>query len=189
MFLLQATSYCSFISLSDFADLAQVIIALANLFLAGYLFFYQFNKDKKIELQTAKLNEQNIKLQWFKELVVQPNLASINQFYINLQGIKGRITSNDLSVAQKEEINNFVKDELSGIRKSFVDVLLQVDKSFSDKILENLDELVDTITNSIFNDELKLAVPQIYEKHIGNKISYSRNNLIALLYNYQGIQG
>ena len=54
------------LSLSDVADISQVIIAIANLFLAGYVLIYQILKDKKTDNETARLNEQNIKLQWLK---------------------------------------------------------------------------------------------------------------------------
>ena len=84
-------------------------------------------------------------------------------------------------------MNEFAKYELSKIRKSFVDVLLHVDKPFADKVLANLDELVDGITNSIFEEELKLKLPSVYDKSIGSKISYSKNKLLALLYNYKGV--
>jgi hypothetical protein len=175
------------VSLSDFSDLAQVLIATVNLFLAGYILLYQMRKDKKSDNDTARLNEQNIKLQWFKELIVQPNIAIINSFYENLSTIKDKIRSNDLSPQEKEAINEFVKLELSKIRKSFVDVLYQVDRSFGTKVLSNLDNLVNEITNSIFDDELKLNLPTVYEKKIGSQISYSKNSLLALLYNYKGV--
>lgn len=175
------------VSLSDFSDIAQVIIAAANLFLAGYVIFYQIKRDKKSDSSTALLNEQNIKLQWFKELIVQPNIEGINNFYQNLSLLRNRITTNDISIEQKETINDIVKAELSIIRKSFVDVLIQIDKKFGDKIMANLDELVDNITNAIFNDELKLAMPSVYEKEIGARIAYSKNNLLSLLYNYKGV--
>ncbi len=175
------------LSLTDFSDFAQVVIAVINLFLAVYIIFYQIKKDSKSDNDTARLNEQNIKLQWFKELIVQPNIAAINTFYDNLTLIKEKITSNDLDDGEKESINEFVKSELSKLRKSFVDVLLQVDKPFADKVLENLDELVDGITNSIFDEELKLKLPSVYDKNIGSKISYSKNKLLALLYNYKGV--
>lgn len=174
-------------SLSDIADISQVIIAIANLFLAGYVLIYQIRKDKKTDNETARLNEQNIKLQWFKELIVQPNMDTIAVFYSNLHTIKSKINSNDLSIEEKEDINNFVKAELTKLRKSFVDVLQLVDKSFADQLLQNLDELVDGITNAIFNDELKLKISAVYEKNIGSKISYSKNNLISQLYNYKGL--
>ncbi len=174
-------------TLSDVSDLSQVVIAVANLFLAGYVVFYQIRKDKKTDNETALLNEQNIKLQWFKELIVQPNMEILSSFYSNLHTIKEKINSNDLTIEEKEDINNFVKSELKKLRISFVDVLLLVDKKFADKLLKNLDELIDSITNSIFDDELKLKNSAVYEKNIGSKISYSKNNLIAQLYNYKGI--
>lgn len=174
-------------ALKDYADVAQLIIATVNLFLAAYVIFYQIKKDKKTENETARLNEQNIKLQWFKELIVQPNMINIEEFYSNLHSIKRRINSNDLSTEQKEDINAFIKAELSKIRKSFIDVLKFTDKTFADQLMDNLDKLIDGITNSIFNDELKLNNPNVYEKEIGTKISYSKSYLISQLYNYKGI--
>lgn len=174
-------------SLSDISDLSQIIIAIANLFLAGYVIIYQIRKDRKTDNETARINEQNIKLQWFKELIVQPNMDTIALFYSNLHTIKDKINSNDLKIAEKEDINNFVKAELVKLRKSFVDVLQLVDKKFADQLLKNLDELIDGITNAIFDDELKLKNPSVYEKNIGSKISYSKNNLISQLYNYKGL--
>lgn len=182
--------YCSnyTLTLSDFSDISQVLIAIVNFGLACYIFFYQIRKDRKSELATAKINEQNIKLQWFKELIVQPNLHAIQNFYSQIQTIKNKITSNDLSEEEKQQINNFIKAEMVILRKSFVDVLLQIDNKLATTIMENLDNLVDGITNSIFNDELKLKNHVTYEKYIGGPISYSKNNLIATLYNYKGVE-
>lgn len=175
------------LSLADFSDLAQVIIAAINLLLAGYIILYQINKDKESERSTALLNEQNIKLQWFKELIVQPNIAVMNTFFSQLLALREKITSNDLPIEQREAINNSAKTELSVFRKSFVDVLMQVDPEFGAQTLKNVDDLVDSITEAIFNEELKLTLPSVYEKNIASKIHYSRNTLIAQLYNYKGI--
>jgi len=174
-------------SLSDFSDLSQIIIAVANLFLAGYVLLYQIRKDKRTELDAAHSNEQNIKLQWIKELIVQPNIPFINHFYERLHSIKEKITTDNLTTEERETINNMIKQELSLFRKTFIDVLLQIDKAFAFQVLKNLDQLIDDITEAIFNDELKLSKLPVYEKHIGSKIAYSKNNLIALLYNYKGL--
>lgn len=174
-------------TLSDGADWAQVIIALANLALAGYVIIYQIGKDKKTDNDTAKINEQNIKLQWFKELIVQPNMEAITTFYSNLHTIDSKINSNDLTNDEKQDINDFVKAELSKLRKSFIDVIFFIDRPFSEQLMTNLDELVDEITNAIFNDELKLKKQEVYEKNIGSKISVSKNKIIAQIYNYKGI--
>ncbi|MFB3386605.1 hypothetical protein [Flavobacterium sp. LAR06] len=169
------------------ADWAQVLIALVNLILAGYLLLYQRKKDIISDNNTALLNEQNIKLQWFKELVVQPNMNEIINFYVNLNTIYSQINSNELSDNEKQDINEFVKLELSKLRKSFVDVLFLIDKSFADQLMSNLDELIDGITNAIFDDSLKLKDLIVFEKNIGTKISISKNKIIAQLYNYKGL--
>jgi ribonuclease HIII len=178
--------YRTALTLSDYSDISQVVIALANLFLAWYVIKYQIGKDSAEKNATARLHEQNLKLQWFKELIVQPNLSIIDKFYRNLQSLQNEIKSNELTIEEKERINNFVKAELAIIRKSFVDALLQVDKEFGTVILKNLDTLVDNITNAIFDEELKLKLNTVYEKHIGSKINYSKNSLIGQLYNYKG---
>lgn len=173
-------------TLSDYSDISQVLIAAINLFLAGYVIIYQIKKDQQDSNHTAQLNEQNIKLQWFKELIVQPNHKKIDAFYINLHSIKEQIDSNDLSINRKEDINNFIKAELTVIRKSFVDILHSIDKELGDKVLKNLDNLVDSTTDAIFNDELKLKNASVYEKEIGSKIEYSKSDLISTLFHYKG---
>lgn len=194
---------------SAIGAIAQAIIAIANVLLAIYIFGYQRKRDNEFQRTTAqlnneniennarlnqqlitnnaRLNEQNIKLQWFKELIIQPNMDAINSFYSKLHTIKEKITTPDLYIDAKEDINNLIKAELAKLRKSLIDVLLMVDKNFADQLLENLDELVDSITDAIFNDELKLNNPSVYEKSIGSKISYSQNSLFAQLYNYKGL--
>jgi hypothetical protein len=167
--------------------IASALIAGSSLYLARVSFLYTQRKDNKTEANNAQAVERNIKLQWFKELIVQPNISVINDFYDNIHTIKDKINSNDLSQEEKIELNDFVKAELVKLRKSFIDVLLLVDKKFGEQILANMDELTDAITNAIFDDELKLKNITVYEKNIGSKISYSKNSLIAQLYNYKGL--
>jgi len=166
--------------------IVQAIVALGGLLLAGYVLIYQKDKDKRIEFQTAQIDEQQIKLQWFKELIVQPNKKKISHFYSNMHTLKEKIKANDLTSEEKEDINEFVKSELVILRKSFVDLLLHTDKTLYDNILGNLDHLTDEITLAIFDDTLKLKNSAVYEKHIGSKISYSNNELISQLYHYNG---
>jgi hypothetical protein len=183
---------------SDASDYANVVIAVCNLILAGYIFFYQRNKDKfdreqeeikeqSNKIESLKLQEQNIKLQWFKELIIQPHLQDINTFYSKLHSLEEKINTKTLSEEQKFELVNFIKLEQSNLRKSFVDVLHGVDKKLYDIVIENLDSLIDLITNTIFNDGFNLTHKPTFDKEIGSKITYSRNDLISKIYNYKGI--
>ena len=98
-----------------------------------------------------------------------------------------KINTKTLSEEQKFELVNFIKLEQSNLRKSFVDVLHGVDKKLYDIVIENLDSLIDLITNTIFNDGFNLTHKPTFDKEIGSKITYSRNDLISKIYNYKGI--
>lgn len=197
MILLQCTNTNSF-SISDAADIANVIVAAFTLGLAYYVFVYQREKDKKDKaeserkeqankVETLQLQEQNIKLQWFKELIVQPHLSDINSFYLSLHSLESKITTNTLTEEKKHELIEFIKSMQSELRRKFVDVLHGVNKQLYESVISNLDNLIDEITTTIFNDGYNLTHKPTYEKEIGSKITYSRNDLLSKIYNYKGI--
>lgn len=104
---------------SDFADIANIIIAIVNLFLAGYIFIYQRAKDKNDNIKQLKneidekkeaisLQEQNIRLQWFKELIIQPHIAEMNSFYKNLYAIEEILNVTPFSDNLNIDISEFV---------------------------------------------------------------------------------
>lgn len=173
-------------SISDYADLSSIIIAVVNLSLAYYIFVYQRKKDKNDKNETITLQEQNIRLQWFKELIVQPHLNNIYSFYTQLHSIESKFTASALTEEQKIDIINFIKEEHSKLRKSFGDLLLGVNPILANEVKINLDNLIDSITNIIFNDGLNLNHKPTFAKEIGTLITYSRNDLISKIYQYKG---
>ncbi len=185
-------------ALNDVSSVANIIIAAISLGLAYYIFIYRKNKDRADDasqnkkeqinkIDAAKLQEQNIRLQWFKELIIQPNLDQINSFYTQLHSLENRIESISLTEEQKIELASFIKTEQSNLRKSFVDVLLGVNPSLYQEVIDNLDNLIDGITNVIFNDGFNLTHKTTFEREIATKISNSRNDLIRMIYNYKGV--
>lgn len=184
-------------TITDVSGIANIIIAAISLGLAYYIFVYQKNKDKRDKatqlqkeqddkIEASKLQEQNIRLQWFKELVIQPHLSDINHFYNQLHTLESQITTVTLSDQQKIDLIDFIKAEQAKLRKSFVDVLLGVNPRLYTEVITNLDTLTDSITNTIFNDGLNLTHKPTYEREIGSKISYSRNDLISKIYSFKG---
>lgn len=185
-------------AISNIADIANIIIAAATLFLAFYIFIYQRQKDKKDKveqerkeqsnkIEALQFQEQNIKLQWFKELIIQPHLLEINNYYKSLHSLEQRITSVTLSEEEKLILSDFIKVAQSHLRRTFVDVLRGVNIKMYNDVIENLDNLTGEITNIIFNDGFDLSHKPTYEKEIGSKITYSRNDLISKIYNYKGV--
>jgi len=184
-------------TLTDVSSIANIVIAATSFGLAYYVFVYQKNKDRRDKatqqqkeqddkIEATKLQEQNIRLQWFKELVIQPHLPDINNFYNQLHTLESQITTVTLLDQQKIDLTNFVKAEQSNLRKSFIDVLLGVNPTLYNEIKNNLDALIDSITTTIIDDGLNLTHKPTYEREIGSKIAYSRNDLISKVYNYKG---
>lgn len=174
-------------SISDIADISNIIIAIVSLFLAFYIFVYQRTKDKKDKIETLHLQEQNIRLQWFKELIIQPHLKDINDFYLQIHSIESKFTSSNISEGEKTLIIEFIKAEQIKLRKTFGDVIRGVNPKLYQDIKANLDNLIDHITNTVYNGGFDLNNKSIFDREIGAKITYSRNDLISKIYNYNGL--
>lgn len=184
-------------SISDYADLANIVIAFFNLGLAFYIFVYQRNKDNKDKqllskreqvnkIEALNIQEQNIRLQWFKELIIQPHINEINIFYSKLHSLEKSLTRDIVTEEEKIKIITFIKFEQSKLRKAFGDILINVNLQLYIDIKINLDSLIDLITERIFDDNLPLNKGSNFEKHIGSVISYSHNDLISKIFNYKG---
>ena len=184
--------------MSDFADIANIIIAAISSLLAAYIFIYQRGKDKTDKeesqqkdhddkVEALNLQEQNIRLQWFKELIIQPHLNEINNFYTALHSIESNFTNGTNSDDLKIEISEFVKGEGVKLRKSFGDILRTVTPQLHSDIKSNLDTLIDNIVNKIFDSAINLKDRVIFYREVGSLISYSHNDLISKIYNYKGI--
>lgn len=184
--------------ISDIADFSNIIIAAVNLVLAGYIFIYQKDKDKSELLaqsqkeidakqESLKLQEQNIKLLWFKELIVQPHINDIKDFFKCLYSIEQKLNVSPISDDLKIEVSEFVKSQGVNLRKSFIDVLLTVNPDLHSDIKKNIDGLIDEITTKIIDAGLNLNDKPTFDREIGTLISYSHNDLISRLYSYKGV--
>ncbi len=126
-------------------------------------------------------------------------MQDINKFFTELHSLEGKInflakSSNytvgstvTISEHDKLELSYFIKAEQSKLRKIFIDVLLGVNKPLYQSVLDNMDNLIDSLTTVIFNDSINLFDNQIYTKEISDKITYSRNDLIRNIFNYKGL--
>lgn len=173
------------IDCDNLADWANVIIAICTAILAGYVFIYQRRRDSASALETQQQIEQNIKLRWFKELIIQPNLDDLEIFFEKLDTLCPQFRTSDDEVKMK--VDKELKQEFSKIRRKLIDILLSVDSILYDKVLNNHDDLLDHIINAVYNNNYDLLDDQIYNEVIENKILASKNKLIGLIYNYKGI--
>lgn len=171
----------------NFLDLLKTIVPLANLLIVVFVFNYTRKKDKKEIKRSQKLEEQKIQLQWFKYLILEPNMSLVNKFYeditVSLNNLLN-IGNQDIDLIK---ISSDVKAEHAKIRKSFVDVLRIADTKLEDKIKLNLDNLIGELDTTIFDKGINLSHVPAFEKEIISRVIYSKNDLISAIYSYKGI--
>lgn len=185
------------LSLSDTADIANVIVAALAFGFSMYSFWIQRKRDRqnlkeaadsqanaKIEAERHRI--QAIRLQWYKDLVITPNIEELTTFYDTLHEIRQSISAPDLDNESKTELIEKVKAAQRQIRKTLVDSILPISISLHDAVLANLDQLVDTITNALDNDKLKLSNPEVNDTEIGQPVRDSKKDILTIIYGYRG---
>lgn len=161
--------------LDNLEKVANIIIAILTLVLAFYVFVYQKKKDKR-----------DRKVQWFKDLVIQPKLKDVYRFYNGISTLKSEIKSNDLDDDEKIRIISEVKKKASDFRKTFLATIQPLTPVLHKSIQDNIDELTDDLTTAISNDELKLCNEITYEREIGMKIYNSHSFVLKQIFEYNG---
>ena len=164
------------IILISIAPLLTLCTAIANLFLASYVF--RFTKHK---------NDADRNIKWFQELIYTPNKEAFFAFFRNLQEMKSKIPEQgDLQEEQRIEIMNLLKAERNKFMISFADLIAPIVPSVHKEIISTVDKLIDELTKAFDNDELKLNNPKTYQREIFNRITASRNKVLLSLFNYKG---
>ena len=172
----------------EFSDFLRTIVSITNLLIVVYVFTYTRNKDKNEIKRNQKLEDQKITLQWFKELILQPNLPAINQFYDNITIILNKLPHAGIQNMDLIKISRDVKAEQAKIRKSFVDLLRIADFELERSIKANLDNLIGTLDTTIFDKGINFSHLPAFEKEIISKVIYSKNDLISTIYGYKGVK-
>lgn len=174
-----------FFNLTEFSELANVIIAAGNLIIVTFLTYYTLKKDKKTENKNALLNDQSIKLQWIKDLIIQPNINLIYDFYNNVEDNFCNTNFTKLTNEDKLKLSDIIKFEQLKLMRSFVDIISHINFSFHIELKNNIDDLIDVICEVIINTNLNLETQIIHKEEIRIKIKNSKGNFFSLLYNYK----
>lgn len=161
--------------LDNLDKISSIITSLISLGLAYYVFVYQ--KDRE---------EKTLKLQWFKELIIQPRLQHVFDYFEQFSVLQEKIKSNDLSEEERFELITFVKKKQANFRKEFLDIVQNVNKNLFDTLLKGVDDLTDHLVEVISNDELKLRNERTFEREVKNKITETYNKFLSTLLNYSG---
>jgi len=174
--------------LENLSSIATIFTAAASFSLAFYVFIYQRRKDNKEQAERNKEIHRNVRLQWFKDAIIQPNLTDIYTFYSNVHQSVTTLTGKTLTDAQKAEVVEKIKTYCYNFRKLFIDLIGAVDKDTQAKVQRNLDNLLDTLTNNVFDEGINLSHLPTYNEKIEKPVNNCKTALFTILFNYEGHQ-
>ena len=164
--------------LSDVSDLAQVFIALINIFLVIYIFRFEIKKTKNAKADEEIKNITSVRLQGFKDFIITPNFIHLQDFFNNLLTLKQKITSSQIDDMLSIELNNFIKSEVSKFRVNFNDAILNVNRNLFDTIKSKIEVLSDNLVTVISDSNLDLTDADLFATHIASQINYTKNEKI-----------
>jgi len=169
-------------------DAATIIIALVNLLLAYYIFVYQKNKDKRADLSTAVLNEKNINLQWFKDIIIQPHFPILIHNFDDLVNLPNPfVAPSDAQYDdQVAQYLKSVKTKLYAVRKNFLALFEVADHKLFKEAIGAIDELIEKLTKLLIDVRPDLTQLGLYEDQIIKEFVNTKNHLIKLIYSFKG---
>lgn len=162
---------------SDIMDtiiaIAMAVIALANIILTVFI-FYQGRKD------TSEVAKKQRKYELIQTLILNNRLHLLYEFYDAIsEECRKLLDSSDQQV--KTAVNNKNKALLKKFRQDFVMPFKVVDHELFVGLKETADNLVDGITEAIFDEGINLRHEPKFNEKISEPLSLNRNTMLSKL--------
>lgn len=167
------------------ADWTNVVIGVINLFIVVYIFRNQRKKDKDDRAFQIQAKSQEYKHNWFKELIVLPNLPTINSHFLKLEQITKKLQENGLTPRQRANIDKKIKAEFSQFSKEFIELLFSVNLDLANRLQDFSDQCLDAIQREIYNPSASLADESNYNRIILNPILTYKNMIFGHIFNFE----
>lgn len=167
-------------SLLDYiCSIVGVVIAIANVILIIHIFRHNNKKD---DSEKEKSRKQHL----LKTLVLDYNMQKFYSFYQDIHKETKNLLKIDLSNKDKNVINENLTEKAREFRQNFIDMFLAIDEGLYKIILTKVDELIDTLTNAIFDEGINLSFKPKYDEEVSKKIKESKTAIIKVLFSYTG---
>jgi hypothetical protein len=158
-------------------DIATAIIALINIALVVYIFVSQKRKESDDHRFILSHIDFNLKSEWFKTVILEPNISALHDFFIKIFNQFSQVDSN-LTESERVNLINKVNSHCNKIEFRFISLLGCVDQNLENQCIEIVDNLRDALANRIISsNELN---PDEYQ----SDITFSKRELITKLYNF-----
>ncbi|MDD2413342.1 MAG: hypothetical protein PHN55_11315 [Dysgonamonadaceae bacterium] len=165
--------------LDNICSVASIIIAIANVVLIIFIFRHNNKKD---DSDKEKTRRQHL----LKTLVLDYNMSKFYSFYQEIHKETNALLANNLSNEDKSRINENIKEKAVELRQNFIDMFLAIDDNLYKMLLSKIDELIDSLTNTIFDEGINLAFKPKYDEEVSKRIRESKTAIIGVLFSYTG---
>jgi hypothetical protein len=156
--------------------LATITIAVSTLIFSFYIYNYQLKKDNK-----------SLKLDWYRLIIIESKFEEFFVFFMRVNSSLEKIkNSPNITEDEKSDINQEVLEHLLKLRLEFVSLLLAVDKMLYDCVLHQFDELYDSITIKLADEDLNLFDKDVYEDEITKHISSYKTKILKMFVDFKG---
>jgi hypothetical protein len=173
-------------TLDIISAIAPIATALASFALAWYIFVYQRRKDNKELASRNHETHRNIRLQWFRETIISPNIKEIYHFFDEMHRLTENFSKKELPFDDKVNLLGVIKKKCYDFRKDFIELIEAVDTNFYQKGLDIIDHLLDTLTANVYDDKIKLYEGNAFNEYIERPINQAKNSLFKTLFSYEG---
>ena len=167
----------------DFLDVtfktAMIIIAGTNVYFAQKFFYHKNSKEDADKEKDRKIN-------WLKTLILDHNLKHYYSFFDDLETELNKLKIQNLTIKEKEIIDENNAELFISIRRKFIDILLVVDKQIYDKIQKLFDKLQEDLTDVIFNQGINLNHQPKFDDEIMSKMCSTKTDVIKEIFKYRG---
>ncbi|MBN2650546.1 MAG: hypothetical protein JXR50_12460 [Prolixibacteraceae bacterium] len=165
--------------LDNICSVASIIIAITNVVLIIFIFRHNNKKD---DSDKEKTRRQHL----LKTLVLDYNMSKFYSFYQEIHKETNALLANNLSNEDKSRINENIKEKAVELRQNFIDMFLAIDDNLYQMLLSKIDELIDSLTNTIFDEGINLAFKPKYDEEVSKRIRESKTAIIGVLFSYTG---
>ena len=166
--------------ISTITAVATSVIALVNIGLTIYI-YTQNRKDSSI-IENCKRRFELMQI-----LILNHNMNKLYDFYdeITAECLRLQNTSEDQG---KKDINSVLLEKAKRFRHNFISLFNVIDPQLYKSLLSIIDNLVDNITNAIFDDGINLKHAPKYDEVISQRISKNRVDFLSTIYGMEQLE-
>lgn len=153
--------------------IAMAVIAITDVVLTYHIFIKNRKASSESEYKARKFELMQV-------LILDSNIHKFYKFFddVTAECIKLKLDSNQTT---KEAVNKEIISFLKLFRLEFITLVKVIDDSLYDKMKISADQLIDGITEAIFDPGINLNYDPKYDEVVTQRISKCRTDCLIML--------